>query len=239
MGGIVGAFPMVSGPVLLLFALEQGPVFTTEAANRTLFGTLSLVLYCAVYARVATAYRRRLAPLVSLLAGYSAFFVLTLLLEKIHWPNVVALPFALASVFLGWSLVKRPAPSTEPTGLSRNPPLRYLFFRMAAAAFLVFTLSQAASTLGPKYSGLLTPFPVASTVLLVATHVEQGIEAMRGWLRGFIVGLFGYVTFISLVAYLLTPLGIAVSFSIALVFAFAVQTVVTKNGQRHRRRANA
>jgi hypothetical protein len=101
---------------------------------------------------------------------------------------------------------------------------------MAAAALLVYTLSEAARALGPKYSGLLTPFPVASTVLLVATHLESGVDAMVGWLRGFIAGLYGYITFVALLAYLLRSTGISVSFGAALVGAFAVQRIVTKNG---------
>jgi hypothetical protein len=230
-GGIVGAFPMVSGPVLLLFALEQGAVFTTEAAFRTLVGTLSLVLYCAVYARVAMALRGPTSPWVALLAGYGTFFAFTLLLERLPLANVLTLPFAIASVFLGQWLVQQRS-SLPPRGKEplERPRLRYLALRMATAALLVYTLSETARALGPAYSGLLTPFPVASTVLLVATHLESGIDAMLGWLRGFIAGLYGYVTFVALIAYLLSPTGIFVSFGLALVGAFAVQRIVTKNG---------
>jgi hypothetical protein len=229
-GGIVGAFPMVSGPTLLLFALEQGTDFTTEASFRTLFGTLSLVLYCAVYARVAQTLRGHAAPWVALIAGYATFFVLTLLLERVPFPNELALPFALGAALLGLWLVERPKPATNSRESTGKPPFRYLWLRMAAAAVLVYTLSEAAHLLGPKYSGLLTPFPVASTVLLVATHLESGVDSMLGWLRGFLSGLFGYITFIGLVAYLLGTVGIALGFLIALVCAIAVQTTVTRNG---------
>jgi hypothetical protein len=228
LGGIVGAFPMVSGPVLLLFAFEQGPVFTTEAAYRTLFGTLSLVFYGAIYARVARLQKRHSSAVAALLAGYGGFILLTLLLEALPLPRATAFPVALGSILLGLRLIRAPEPSVSQIPTQRLSPTHHLGLRMAAAATLVLSLSEAASCLGPSYSGLLTPFPVAGTVLLVATHLEQGIDGMLIWLRGFILGLFGFITFATSIALLLVPCGVAKSFTIALVLAVAVQSGVTR-----------
>lgn len=228
LGGILGAFPLVSGPILLLFALEQGADFTTEAAIRTLYGTLSLVVYCLVYATLASRPRRP-SPWLCLLLGWCAFLILTLLLEAIPGPRSFAAPVAVASVLLGLWLVPQPVAAAEcQPDESRSRSHRHLLLRMAAAALLVFTLSEAANALGPEYSGLLTPFPVASTVLLVATHLEHGKDTMLGWLHGFLSGLFGYVTFVLGVSVLLAPLGIGAAFSLALVGALVVQTAVTR-----------
>ena len=238
--GIIAAFPMVSGPVLYLFAVEQGRQFTSEAAHQTLFGTLSLVGYCLVYAIAANRFRSRWSPWLSLLFGWVAFLCLTLLLKNIAFPRWLGLPVALLSVVVGLKLLPHPSEvAREPLRNIRNDgkarATRLLLYRMLSAAVLVYALSEAARAIGPVYSGLLTPFPVASTVLVVTTHLEQGREGLFGWLRGFMVGLFGYLAFIATVAWLIVPGGIAVTFTVGLLGALLVQSVA----QRPRFRRNA
>jgi hypothetical protein len=239
LGGIIAAFPMVSGPVLLLFALEQGPAFTERAAHHSLFGLVSLVAYCVAYARMAPLVPSRAAPLVCLGVGWVSFGLVTLGVERSHPPEALGMPLAVLAIFLGARLLPKVATATprEPQPPSRAT--RYLLPRMASAAALVYALSEAATVLGPRYSGLLTPFPVASTVLLVATHRELGMDAMVRWLHGFITGLVGYVAFVTLLAWTLVGGGLVLGFSTGLVAAFAVQAwVASRRGIESRRKTN-
>ncbi|WP_137173323.1 hypothetical protein [Massilia sp. HP4] len=51
--GWLSAFPIVSGPILLAIALEQGSDFAAIAAANTLLAVLAIVVFSIVYARIA------------------------------------------------------------------------------------------------------------------------------------------------------------------------------------------
>jgi len=96
---------------------------------------------------------------------------------------------------------------------------------MAAAAGLVLVLSSLSGNLGPGATGLLVPFPVASTVLVLATHAENGAGAAGRLLGGFLAGLLGFVAFLTVLVHAL-ELGVVLGFGIALAVSLVVQAVV-------------
>ena len=67
-GWIVG-FPVVAGPILLLFTIEQGPEFAAKAAESSVLGIVSLVAFCVAYLVVARSYSWP----VSVLCGWICF----------------------------------------------------------------------------------------------------------------------------------------------------------------------
>ena len=52
-GGLVGGLPVVAGPILLIYAVEQGQAFAAEAAAGAVLGIVSLVGFCVAYALAA------------------------------------------------------------------------------------------------------------------------------------------------------------------------------------------
>ena len=70
-GGLVGGLPVVAGPILLIYAVEQGQAFAGEAAAGAVLGIVSLVGFCLAYALAA----RRHSTAVALAAGWAAFGV--------------------------------------------------------------------------------------------------------------------------------------------------------------------
>ena len=52
-GGLVGALPVVAGPILLVYAFAHGRVFAADAAAGTLLGLVSLTTFVVVYAHLA------------------------------------------------------------------------------------------------------------------------------------------------------------------------------------------
>lgn len=99
---------------------------------------------------------------------------------------------------------------------------------MLAAAILVYSLSKAAGWLGPAWSGVLAAFPVVGTVVLVATHWDYGFAVALAWLRGFVVGLFGYLAFLGCVAYAIDGAGIAISFGAGVLGAVLTQMALRR-----------
>jgi hypothetical protein len=67
---------------------------------------------------------------------------------------------------------------------------------------LVVALTSAASAIGPSVSGLLTPFPVATSVVVAFTVSQAGANAGVLALRGYITGLPGFAAFFVLVTLL-------------------------------------
>jgi hypothetical protein len=235
LGGVITGLPVVTGPILYLYAIEQGSAFAAAAATQTLFGTLALLTYCAVYAALGqwrarsgpNERKQRVWPFLCMLAGWCAFVMTSAMLRQLHGSARAGIAVALASVLTGLALLRHMAPAHSPA-LPSNGGLALLFARMVAACLLVSTLSTAAMHLGATWSGLLAAFPVVSTVMLVATHLELGWFGALQWLRGFFVGLFGYVAFVSVMAHSLVPLGNAPAFTLGVSAAILCQLIAAR-----------
>jgi len=57
---------------------------------------------------------------------------------------------------------------------------------------LVLAITGAAGTLGPALSGVLTPFPIATTIVVAFWLAQDGPAASRSLLRGFVRALPGF-----------------------------------------------
>src|SRR5829696_5202774 len=66
-GGVLSAFPLIVGPVLLIAAERHGTAFAAEAAIATLGGLVALAAFALAYARAA----RRHGWAASLLGGWA------------------------------------------------------------------------------------------------------------------------------------------------------------------------
>jgi hypothetical protein len=228
--GLTAALPIVGGPLLLFYAWDHGAAFVARAAEQALSGIFSLCAYCVAYAWLARSLRRHRWPwqLSALPISWGVFLASTgLFLLRVPSGSVAAL---LAAVGLGLGSrclphVDRPAAATERVSEPRRglPYWAELGLRMLATALLVGTLSAVAGVLGPELSGLLTPFPVASTVLLVATHWVDGADEAIVLLRGFFSGMWGFAAFCAAIAWTALPLGPAAGFGLGLLGVALIQ----------------
>lgn len=213
--GWLAGFPAVAGPILLLFTLEQGPEFAARAAEASLLGVVSLVGFCVMYLMVA---RSHSWPL-SLLCGWIFYGCATLLLRQLSSPWWLNAAIGLAAIALASRLLARPhAPLLPRTVRVWDIPAR-----MAATAVLVLMLTTAASGLGSQLSGLLTPFPVMTTVIAVFAQREQGYAGALRTLQGLLASMPAFVTFCSLLAIALVPFGPWLGFASAVGGNLALQ----------------
>jgi hypothetical protein len=98
--------------------------------------------------------------------------------------------------------------------------------RMMLAAVLVWLLASAAGFFGPRMSGLLTPFPVAASILAAATHRCNGVEAVRHLLRSLLAGLFSFAVFFLIVGEMIRATSESSAFVAAALSACAVHFVI-------------
>lgn len=208
-GGWLSALPLIAGPVLLVYALEEGLRFSADAASGTLLGLVSLSAFIVVYARLAP----HASWPVALLAGWTVFFAMTAVLRQIDVPAGVAGLMAGVSFLAAARLTPRIAPPEDrPVGNARGVDLAA---RAIVTAALVVLLGETASALGPHLGGLLVAFPVLASVLSAFTHARESGAAAAGLLRGMIAGLVGFGGFCLGVALWLPDLGLAAGFAAA------------------------
>jgi hypothetical protein len=229
--GLVGGLPVVAGPILLVFALAHGRVFTAHAAAAVILGLVSLTGFVVTYAALA----RRTSWHWSLLTGWAVFFALTALL-RLHGASA---PAALAIALAGFAvaLVVLPHGSTAPVATTARPRWD-LPLRAASALVLVVALTGAAGALGPRLSGLLATFPIITSVLATFTHAQLGVEDTHRLLRGFVLGFFAYALFCFVVSVSIRSLGTGAAFALATGLAVLMQgTLLALDRPRLSRRA--
>jgi hypothetical protein len=222
-GGLLTALPIVSGPALFFFAVEQGDAFAAEASRAVLVSLLAVAVSALVYAWAAL----RTPWWISLLASWAGFFVTVLCVQRVDWGAAGALAIALAGIVLAQVLLPRSGAHA-----ARPRPMWDLPLRVIASMTLVVSVTALAHRLGPTLSGALTPFPAAISILLGFSHAQQGSAAAISFLRGFMPGMWSFAAFCFVLSVTIVSLGTAGAFALALACALAIQGAVLWGMQR-------
>jgi hypothetical protein len=216
-GGWLTGLPTVAGPTLCFYAFEQGERFAARASQGTLIGLIGVPCFCVAYAYSG----RRTGWAISLLAGWSAFLLTIALLNRVEVNVIVLWVLLAASCAAGYfALPAHAKPGAGPAHSKWDLPLR-----MIAAASLVIVLTGVADRLGPEWSGLLAPFPVATAIVAAFTHSQRGVESVVAFFRGFLPALVSFGLFCVVLALGLEPLGLTLALALALVVQLSTQTI--------------
>ncbi len=217
-GGWFVALPLTSGPTILLLTLERGPAFAHAACVGALLATISLSAFALAYGRAA----RRLSWAWSTASGCAAYVVSTALLSRLPatlgWTCVAVC--AILAVTVRLMPAEPGAPPRTATGAWDIP------LRMVLAAVLITTITALAATVGPRLSGLLTPLPIATTILAAFTHRSDGGPAASQFLRSLVIGLFSYAVFVFAVGVTVGHWPVVTVFTTASVATLAMHGVV-------------
>jgi hypothetical protein len=217
--GALTGLPVVAGPIVFVMALEQGAAFAARSAAATLAGIGSLAVFCVLYAAAAL----RTSWITSLAVGWAGFAASTLALDRLDPSFATASGLAITAPLVVTTLAPRPAVIEAASGVV---PRAEIVLRMAAGVVLMLVLTALAHVLGPRLSGLLTVFPIATTILAVFSHRNQGGAFAVYLLRGLAAGLYSLGAFFLTLSATLAAWGVAPAFGAALVAALAAQTVV-------------
>jgi hypothetical protein len=190
--GMLLALPLVAGPILLVVTIQQGDAFGARAARGSLLGIVALCGFCVVFARMT-----RHGWIRALLVGWLVYGAIAAVASRWDAPLAAGLAIALAAVAAARLLLGADHAPDEPP---RPPPSWGLYARAVSTAVLVFTITTLADTLGPAVSGVLTPFPVATSVLAVFALAHDGSYAARATVRGFVAALPAFAAFFFAVA---------------------------------------
>jgi hypothetical protein len=213
--GLVGAFPLIVGPVLFLTAARQDPAAAAQTAVATLLGLVTLSGFALAYGRSAA----RWPWPVSVALGWVAAGALGIVAARVEAGLLGALAVAAVSIALARSGLPRRR-GAEPRVVL---PRWELPARMALTALLIVGLTRAGERFGPVAAGVLAALPTLASVLAVFTHARFGRDALLSMLRGMLGGLAAFVIFCALIARLIEPAGVAVAFLLATAAAIVAQ----------------
>jgi hypothetical protein len=217
--GLLVGLPLTSGPILFFLTLEQGKSFSARTSIASMLGLVALAAFDSVYARVSQTHRW----LPSLLAATGTYLATSALLIKLPSLHVGwAFLFACGALLL--ALFSFPPQSSLKLEFKISNR-REIGLRMAMAAAIVFLLTSLASLLGPVSSGLVSIFPVYTSILAVFNHMKSSMLALVV-LKGVVTGAFGSAVFFVIVASTQGRLATGLCFGSAALAAIAVQALL-------------
>jgi uncharacterized membrane protein (GlpM family) len=221
-GGALAGFPVITGPILLIIALEQGNAFAAQAAVGSLAAVAALLAFAVCYSWVC---RRWPWPL-TLTCAVSVWFVTATLLARSGASASMgaALVAALAALLLAPFVLPKRSAQAPLVGL----PAAELLARMVAGALLTLLITTVAARLGASWSGLLAVFPVIATVLGVFSQRTYGPAFVARIFRGTAFGLYSFAVFCLLLGRLLPQSTILAAFGVAAGAAVIVQLLVQR-----------
>ena len=220
-GGVLSAFPLIVGPVLLIAAERHGAAFAARAAAATLLGLVALAGFVVVYAWSAV----RLGWAMSLLLAWGAAAVLGLVVGQVR-PGLVVAGIGAA---LAIAVARGGLPDIGTVAVHVAPPAWELPVRMLLTALLIVVLTATADAFGPAVAGALSALPALASVLAVFTHRRDGTGALLTLLRGTTEGLIAFAAFCAVAGALLTRTGLAAAFLPALAAAVLAQAAVLRS----------
>ncbi|WP_439658589.1 hypothetical protein ACSHWB_40385 [Lentzea sp. HUAS TT2] len=219
--GVLVGLPIVAGPILFITYRQHGAEFAARAAGSSLLGLVSLAVFAVVFAHAG----RRAGWVVTTATTWIAVLCADFALSFVHVPALVSFACTLAATGVAMLLMPKPGAHNEP----RPPPAWDLPARAVATGVLVLVITTASAALGPGWTGLLAPFPIATSVLAGFLHAQQGTAVKA--LAGVLTGLFAFASFCFVLAVFTVPLGMG-AFALGVVVAAAVQLLVTRLGVR-------
>lgn len=217
LGGWIGGFPWVAGPISFFMAWEQGASFAAATIPGALMGALGTFLFAYAYAVLS----RRWSWLPTVLMSYGVFVIVAVV--SFYFTPTLPWGILIAGTTLTAILYFFPKP-TEQVAVVRQP--RYdIPLRMLVATLFVLALTQAAEKLGPEWSGLLTPFPIMTSTLAVFTHAQQGSTATIRIMYGLLLTGFGFLVFLFGVHMLVPILPLGWAYLLLVVVTFALNGI--------------
>jgi hypothetical protein len=215
-GGIIIGLPLTSAPVSIFFALEQGRSFAASAAKNAMFGLIPVAVFCISYAFSSRKLSWVGAAVVSAIFYLLAVFGISMLNLDLPVTLILVVVTLIAAILV----IGKP-----PAGISKMATAWWdLPLRMIVAATLLWFITTTAGLLGPRWSGLLSPFPIFTFVMATFSHSRIGSNSAWKLLRGVLVGLFSYVIFFLIVGLLVS------SWPFWAVYTLAAFTALMING---------
>lgn len=223
--GLLGGLPLVGGPVILALWLSGDSGHTILAAQAAPAGVWANIVYMLAVGHLSARFNWMLAIPV----GWACYLLAALLLNASGYAHSLILGIAVLPAL--WFSATRwlPRPQAMPAIVAL--PRSELALRILAAAALVLSLTTASGLIGPSLTGILSGAPVAAVVIPAFTFAKSGRDALLLALRGFLIGLMGFVVFFLCLGQTLSTWGL-LAFMPAAIAAVVVAGLATRQIRR-------
>jgi len=214
-GWLIG-LPLTSGPVIFFLSLNHSVDFVMSSVLGTLSGGFSLVAFCLVYAWLA----QRFQWIVATVGSLSAFAAVTVVMQSIMVPLLPLYLLVVFAIFLGMGLMPK---QTEVLSAETKPGGWDIPVRILIGTGFILLLTEIASIIGPRLTGLLATIPLYTIILTVFAHRLQGSTGAINVLRGLLFGMLAFASFFLALGIVLERAGFGSAFFAAIVVALLIQ----------------
>jgi hypothetical protein len=213
--GWLAGLPVVAGPIVLLLALERGPVFAAQASAASIAAIAASEAFNFAYAWTC----RRSAWPLALTTGMLGWVGVAMLLTHLPGGLMWAVAAGCVAVVISQSGLPRVTGHVPAARLG----LGDLAVRMLAGALLTVAVTTLSASMGATWSGLLSVFPLLGIVLAVSAQRAHGADFVALLMRGMVIGRGSFAAFFAVTAMMLPHYGVWLGFACASVVSVAVQ----------------
>ena len=215
--GLLGAFPIVAGPIIVFIAYEQGTEFATSTSVSAISAVTCPIVFGLAYSWSCTRWSWPISIAIALIAWTSNACLMTYINPGIE----LAITIALCSLLITPALLPKIAFSVLSKARVNDIPIR-----MLVGALLTFIVTSLAALMGASWSGLLATFPVIGSVLSIFTHITLGPYQVIQFHRGMIRGFYSFVAFFICFSLLLNETPIWLAIVISALAAITTQIII-------------
>lgn len=213
LGGILIGLPLISGPISVFLAIENGAGFAVETARGALAGTVALAVFTCVYAAVCPKGWLKASFLSVALYVLASWIAAELPISAV----TLAVSAAAAIVLSLWIM-----PVPHSAAVKRRPPKHDLLMRMGMMMVLMIAITFLAPYIGPTASGIASTFPY----MAVFSQIQGGPDNARRAMHGLMLGMYSGLVFNLVVWALAAEDRLLIAYAAAIAAALAAQGVV-------------
>jgi hypothetical protein len=231
-GGLIATLPISAGPAYVSLALDHPPEFIAESALVSLAINAATAVYALIFVLLAQSERL----IISFPAGLAVWLALSLTAREMEWT-------ALTATLLNLVVFPICIVATQRFRHVRVPPTRLhasdLIVRAGMVALLVATVSALSFRIGPTGTGVLAPFPIVYTSIMVILHRRLGGPAAAAVIANGFFGLLGFGAALLTLHLTAVPLGSPAALSLALAVSLLWNAGLFAIGRYRASRAGA
>ena len=217
--GILSGYPIGTALVLFFYGIQVGPDFAVAAVPYNLLGHVSALVFVYLYflgARNSTIISTIIASVFAI-GGYAA----TAWVMGTLRPSLLSGGAISFTAIILFSFLFRKIPNTTIDAPTRYTPAMVLF-RLALSTSIVLVITGLAQSVGVKWAGLFSAFPLVVYPLLVLIHLNYGALRAHTVLKNFPRGLWTVLVYSIIISLTYGRFGVFLGTAIAYLVATTV-----------------
>ncbi len=218
--GIFSGLPIISAPVLLWVALDQGVVFAAHAALGVVAACGLMVLFCLTYERVA----RRTNAFFTIIVSLVTMWVAALIVAAFDASLATVFVAAIAACMAATRLIPNPSSVSSKSHCRRS----VIVLTALVAGAMSAVIGAHAREVGPLWAGLIASLPIISVCVLIHQQITATHHDVQRFLHGYLMGLVGKACFAAAFSMLVLRDELWIAFVGAALAAFFVLTVAER-----------